>query len=167
MQKRVLSSAIALALTALASGTALAQSSVTIYGNIDVSFDHIKKDAGAANYTALVGATGNAAINGKQSINRVGPDMSSQSSLGFKGVEDLGGGLKAKFQLEAAVAADTGASASGRFFDRAAWVGLASAEAGELRIGRQDSLIGAQIAEVIGAQEYDASVVAVTLGGKT
>ena len=93
MQKRVLSSAIALALTALASGSALAQSSVTIYGNIDVSFDRIKRDAGADASAALLAggvpnanvAAVNAALSGPQSLNRVGPDMSAQSSIGFKG----------------------------------------------------------------------------------
>lgn len=141
-----------LALAAIAaSSAAFAQSSVTLYGVVDASVESVKGNA-----------------NGKSTtFNRVSSGNLAVSRLGFKGVEDLGGGLKAKFQLEATVSADTGASASGRFFDRAAWVGLASAEAGELRIGRQDSLIGAQIAEAIGAQAYDASVVAGTLGGVT
>jgi len=142
-----------LALAAIAaSSAAFAQSSVTLYGVVDASVESVKGN------TAGKGTT----------FNRVSSGNLVTSRLGFKGVEDLGGGLKAKFQLEAAVSADTGASASGgRFFDRAAWVGLASAEAGELRIGRQDSLIGAQIVDAIGAYAYDASVVAVTLGGST
>jgi predicted porin len=139
-----------LALAAIAaSSAAFAQSSVTLYGVVDASVESVKGN------TAGKGTT----------FNRVSSGNLATSRLGFKGVEDLGGGLKAKFQLEATVNADTGASASGRFFDRAAWLGLASAEAGELRIGRQDSLIGAQIADAIGAQAYDASVVADTLGG--
>lgn len=142
-----------LALAAIAaSSAAFAQSSVTLYGVVDASVESVKGN------TAGKGTT----------FNRVSSGNLVTSRLGFKGVEDLGGGLKAKFQLEAAVSADTGASASGgRFFDRAAWVGLASAEAGELRIGRQDSLIGAQIVDAISAYAYDASVVAVTLGGST
>lgn len=146
MQKRVLSSAIALALTALAAGSALAQSSVTIYGNIDVSFDRVKKDAGSANYTpALTAATGsatsgaalNAAINGKQSLSRVGPDMSSQSALGFRGVEDLGGGYKGNFVLEGQMGTDSGALLrDGRMFGRQAYVGLTT-PFGEVRLGRQ------------------------------
>lgn len=141
-----------LALAAIAaSSAAFAQSSVTLYGVVDASVESVKGN------TAGKGTT----------FNRVSSGNLATSRLGFKGVEDLGGGLKAKFQLEATVNADTGAAATGRFFDRAAWLGLASAEAGELRIGRQDSLIGAQIADAIGAQAYDASVVAVTLGGST
>lgn len=141
-----------LALAAIAaSSAAFAQSSVTLYGVVDASVESVKGNTAGKSTT----------------FNRVSSGNLATSRLGFKGVEDLGGGLKAKFQLEAAVSADTGASATGRFFDRAAWVGLASAEAGELRIGRQDSLIGAQIADTIGAQAYDASVIAGTLGGSS
>ena len=142
-----------LALAAIAaSSAAFAQSSVTLYGVVDASVESVKGNAGGKSTT----------------FNRVSSDNLATSRVGFKGVEDLGGGLKAKFQLESAIKADTGANGnSTRFFDRAAWVGLASAEAGELRIGRQDSLIGAQIADAIGAQAYDASVVAGTSGGVT
>ena len=136
MQKRVLSSAIALALTALASGTALAQSSVTIYGNIDVSVDRVKKEAGKNDYSAL-GTAANTAINGRQSLTRVGPDMSSQSSLGFRGVEDLGGGYKGNFVLEGQMGVDNGALLrDGRLFGRQAYAGLTT-PFGEVRLGRQ------------------------------
>ena len=141
-----------LALAAIAaSSAAFAQSSVTLYGVVDASVESVKGNTAGQSTT----------------FNRVSSGNLATSRLGFKGVEDLGGGLKANFQLEATVAVDTGAAATGRFFDRAAWVGLSSKEAGELRIGRQDSLIGAQIANVIGAQAYDVSVVASTLGGST
>ena len=136
MQKRVLSSAIALALTALASGTALAQSSVTIYGNIDVSVDRVKKEAGSKDFSAL-GTQANTAINGRQSQTRVGPDMSSQSALGFRGVEDLGGGYKGNFVLEGQMGVDNGALLrDGRLFGRQAYVGLTT-PFGEVRLGRQ------------------------------
>lgn len=131
MQKRVLSSAIALALTALASGTALAQSSVTIYGNIDVSFDRVKRTAGDVINPAL------SSLNVKQSYSRVGPDLSSQSALGFKGVEDLGNGYKGNFVLEGQMGVDNGALLrDGRLFGRQAYVGLTT-PFGEFRAGRQ------------------------------
>ncbi len=143
-----------LALAAIAaSSAAFAQSSVTLYGVVDASVESVKGNN-----------------NGKSTTyNRVSSGNLATSRVGFKGVEDLGGGLKGKFQLESAVSADTGANGGGssRFFDRAAWVGLWSADAGELRIGRQDSLIGSQMADTIGAQAYDASVIAGTTGGKT
>ncbi|MBH1986132.1 MAG: porin [Burkholderiales bacterium] len=131
MQKRVLSSAIALALTALAAGSALAQSSVTIYGNIDVSFDRVKRDVGD------VVAPGLESLNVKQSTSRVGPDLSSQSALGFRGVEDLGGGYKGNFVLEGQMGVDNGALLrDGRMFGRQAYVGVTS-PFGEVRLGRQ------------------------------
>ena len=139
-----------LALAAIAaSSAAFAQSSVTLYGVVDASVESVKGNTAGQSTT----------------FNRVSSGNLATSRLGFKGVEDLGGGLKANFQLEATVAVDTGAAATGRFFDRAAWVGLSSKEAGELRIGRQDSLIGAQTAGTIGTQAYDEAKIALTLGG--
>lgn len=141
-----------LALAAIAaSSAAFAQSSVTLYGVVDASVESVKGNAAGKSTT----------------FNRVSSDNLATSRIGFKGVEDLGGGLKAKFQLESAIKADTGANGNSRFFDRAAWVGVSSADAGELRIGRQDSLIGAQMADTIGTQPYDASVIAGTLGGNS
>ncbi len=142
-----------LALAAIAaSSAAFAQSSVTLYGVVDMSVESVKGNTAGKSTT----------------FNRVSSDNLATSRIGFKGVEDLGGGLKAKFQLESGLKTDTGAFGdTARAFNRAAWVGISSADAGELRIGRQDSLIGGQIADVIGAQAYDTSVVAVTLGGST
>lgn len=145
MQKRALSSAIALALTALASGTALAQSSVTIYGNIDVSVDRVKRTYGEAITApastgvpgALTAAALTSVLNSKQSQTRVGPDTSSQSSLGFRGVEDLGNGYKGNFVLEGQMSVDNGALLrDGRLFGRQAYVGLTT-PFGEFRAGRQ------------------------------
>lgn len=140
-----------LALAAIAaSSAAFAQSSVTLYGVVDMSVESVKGN------TAGKSAT----------FNRVSSGNLATSRIGFRGVEDLGGGLKANFQLESGLSVDTGANSGGssRFFDRAAWVGLSSKEAGEIRLGRHDSLIGAQITSVIGAQAYDVAVVAGTLG---
>jgi predicted porin len=64
-----------------------------------------------------------------------------RSRFGFRGVEDLGGGYQAKFQLEAGLNADSGTSAdANRGFDRQAWVGIATPY-GEFRAGRQNSAI--------------------------
>jgi predicted porin len=76
----------------------------------------------------------------------------SGSRLGFRGTEDLGGGLKADFQLEAQMNPQTGvmgdanvaaASRSGQgdaqFFNREAWVGLSDAKLGSIRIGTTDT----------------------------
>ena len=120
----------------LAATGSFAQSSVTLYGVVDASLESVKGD---------------------KTLTRVSSDNFATSRLGFKGVEDLGGGLKANFVLEHNVKVDTGAQGNtARFFDRAAWVGLSSVY-GDLRIGRQDSLIGALAGNtaILGAQAYD------------
>jgi GBP family porin len=121
----------------LAATGSFAQSSVTLYGVVDASVESVK---------------------GAKTLTRVSSDNLATSRLGFKGVEDLGGGLKANFVLETGVKVDTGANSGGtsRFFDRAAWVGLSSVY-GDLRLGRQDSSIGALAGNTatLGAQAYD------------
>ena len=110
MQKKI----IALAVAGLVSGAAFAQSNVTVYGVMDV---------GVAKYKDVsLGATANGTAN------------DGTSRLGFKGSEDLGGGLKANFNIEQAVNLANGAT-NATTFDRQAWMGL-SGGFGELQIGR-------------------------------
>jgi len=136
---------VAVAALVAATGS-FAQSSVTLYGVADASIESVK---------------------GAKTLTRVSSDNLATSRLGFKGVEDLGGGLKAAFQLEAAVAVDTGAGKT-NFFDRAAWVALQSGY-GDLRVGRQDSSIGALAGNtaILGAQGYDDFKIAKTFSGDT
>ena len=115
-------SLLALAVLGAFAGAASAQSSVTVYGIVDLGFD--SSDNGSP-----AGRT-NGIKSGGQSASRIG----------FKGTEDLGGGLNALFQLEATIAADTGtAFASG--FNRIATVGLQSKAFGAVNLGRQTSVI--------------------------
>ena len=108
-------SLIALAVLA-ASGASMAQSSVTLYGLADVYFGSEKVD-GVRN-TVVDGGGFNT------------------SRFGFKGSEDLGGGLKANFQLEQGFDLDTGKSKdSTQAFSRQAWVGL-SGGFGEVQVGK-------------------------------
>ncbi|MFZ4551437.1 MAG: porin [Aquabacterium sp.] len=133
-----------LALAAIAaSSAAFAQSSVTLYGVLDASVESVK---------------------GTQTLTRVASDNLSSSRIGFKGTEDIGGGLKANFVLESNVKVDTGAQGNTRFFDRAAWVGLAGGF-GEVRLGRQDTPIGDIAGNVLSAQAYDDLKVVKTRGG--
>ena len=111
-------SLIALAVLA-ASGAAMAQSSVTIYGLADVWVGSQKDTTG----TTSAGSFGKMASN----------EGFATSRLGFKGTEDLGGGLKANFQLETTVGFDSPSSTS--LGDRQAWVGL-SGGFGEVQLGR-------------------------------
>ncbi|WP_295760997.1 porin [Undibacterium sp.] len=114
-------SLLALALMGAFSGAALAQSSVTVYGLVDMGV--VRDDNGAAtNSTKYSLDSGN----------------QSGSRLGFKGTEDLGNGLKANFVLEMGLKADTGAS-DGTTFGRQAFVGL-SGDFGAVNFGRQKSL---------------------------
>jgi len=76
------------ALAALAATSAFAQSTVTIYGQADAAYTSVK--SGANKFTGLQGA-------GRGS-----------NFVGFMGSEDLGGGLKANFKLEAGYNVDNG-----------------------------------------------------------
>ncbi|WP_457424030.1 porin [Roseateles sp. P5_E7] len=109
------------ALIACSAGPALAQSSVTLYGLVDMSVGSTKAP----------GATGS--VKGAES------GKMSTSFFGFRGNEDLGGGLAAIFQIDSFLRADTGQS--GRFtgdgfWARNAFVGLTSKEWGTLKAGR-------------------------------
>jgi len=101
-------------------GTASAQSSVTMYGVMDLTARHTSNE-------------------GAGSINSVASGGNSTSKLGFRGIEDLGGGLSAGFWLESGIAADHGSiglSPVGTFFDRRSTVSLISKRFGEVRAGR-------------------------------
>lgn len=103
-----------IALAALAATSAFAQSSVTLYGVADVAL------------TKVTGSS--AALGASTGLNN------GTSRLGFKGTEDLGGGLKAGFTFEQAVNLTTGAT-DANTFQRAAWLNLAGGF-GDLRLGR-------------------------------
>ena len=90
MKKSLLALAVLTAIT----GAASAQSSVTVYGKIDLG---LVLDSGAAAGKSV----------------RLDSGVSGGSRLGFKGVEDLGGGMKAAFQLETGFCADSAANTSG------------------------------------------------------
>jgi predicted porin len=79
-------SLIAMAVLA-ASGVASAQSSVTLYGLVDAYVGSVKVNGLRQSGVNLPAASGGGGLN--------------TSRFGFKGSEDLGGGLKANFLLEA------------------------------------------------------------------
>ena len=116
-------SLIALAVLA-ASGAAMAQSSVTLYGVADAGVTY---------------------LNGNDNWSGVTSGNNLTSRLGFRGTEDLGGGLKANFVLEGGFNLDNGDGASGYAgakagegfqFKRRSTVGLAGSF-GEVRLGRE------------------------------
>jgi predicted porin len=120
-------SLLALAVFGAFAGVAHAQSSVTIYGIIDT----------AVAYTNKVQTSGTA-TGSKFSVNS---GTLQGSRLGFKGTEDLGGGLSAVFALEAGFSSDTGALNSANagtttLFRRKSYVGFGSGF-GTVLVGRQ------------------------------
>ncbi|WP_321964543.1 porin [Paraburkholderia sp. J7] len=115
MQKHFLAAAIALAFATAAH----AQSSVTLYGLIDVGVLYANNAGGHSQYQM---SSGN--IQG--------------SRWGLRGNEDLGGGLKALFVLENGFNVATGKlGQGGDEFGRQAYVGLSSANLGTITFGRQ------------------------------
>lgn len=132
MKKLAISSALL-----AASGLAVAQSSVTLFGIVDAT---LQRGSGSAASRTQLGSGGN-----------------STSRLGFRGTEDLGGGLSASFWLEAAVSVDNGQGGStntnnqttgtsvapngtqGLTFGRRSTVSLVGGW-GELRLGRDFSV---------------------------
>lgn len=114
MKKQTL---VAIAALTAAAG-AMAQSSVTLFGVVDASVARVS--AGSVDVTGL--SSGGL----------------SSSRLGFRGVEDLGGGLAAGFWLEGGLAVDNG-TGGGFKFDRRSTVSVSSKSFGELRLGRDKS----------------------------
>ena len=110
-------SLIALAVLA-ASGAAMAQSSVTLFGIVDTAVGYVDNANAAGDSVYGLSTSGNAT-----------------SRLGFRGVEDLGGGLKAGFWLEGEVFGDNG-NANGFNFQRRSTVSLMGGF-GEVRMGRE------------------------------
>lgn len=99
---------------AASSGAAMAQSTVTVFGVVDVGLQRLK--------------------NGSKSVTLESIDGLQTSRLGFRGSEDMGGGLTASFHLEGALGPDTGGASFN--FARRSTVSVASKSAGELRLGR-------------------------------
>jgi general bacterial porin, GBP family len=123
---RMKKSLLALAALSAFATAAQAQSSVTVYGIVDIGFT--SQDTAGVSGTAMTDNT------------------LATSRLGFRGTEDLGGGLKAEFQLESKLAPSNGmvgadtpnATQTNVMFNRESWVGLSSTKFGSLRLGLTD-----------------------------
>jgi predicted porin len=117
----------------IAAGSACAQSSVTLFGLVDATIAYGTAAGAGSGHRLQLTNSGNAS-----------------SRLGFRGTEDLGGGMAASFWLESAISNDDGraggsiaagnqaitvASNAGLNFSRRATVSL-SGGMGELRLGR-------------------------------
>ncbi|WP_296658730.1 porin [Paraburkholderia sp.] len=107
---------------------AQAQSNVTLYGVVDNGL------------LWQSSSTSRGSTSGGRSVVKMRSGMWSGSRFGLKGSEDLGGGTKAIFTLEAGADSTNGASQwakGGGMFTRQAWVGLSNTTYGTLTAGRQ------------------------------
>lgn len=113
--KALKKSALVLALAAAAAGAQAAE----VYGTVDAGYS----------YTSVEGAD----------LSTISSGGLSDSFIGFRSAEDLGGGLKASFALEAGVNVDTGTTAGSNLFNREASVGL-SQGIHSVKLGRTQTL---------------------------
>lgn len=118
------------AVLAAAATPASAQSSVTVYGRFNTTLE--RQDDGGVKSTAL---------------------NNNSSRIGFKGTEDMGGGLKAGFQLEHGFRSDTGAAAA-TFWGRQTEVNL-SGGFGMLRLGNFTSEAYYATADYVSNHNHD------------
>jgi len=124
------------ALGAFASA-AQAQSSVTVYGILDLGY--IGQNQRVANNTAAAGG-GTVA---KSTTSQFGQSAESTSRLGFKGTEDMGGGLSAFFTIETAITPNNqnAISSSTGTANRQTFVGLKKNGIGQFALGTQYTTI--------------------------
>ena len=115
MEKHVIVAAV----LATFAGTTLAQSNLTVYGRVDL---------GLAQYADAAG-----------SLEKWEVRQGSASRLGFRGVEDLGSGLNAFFDIQHRFDADTGVASVPRFWEGQSIVGLGHKSWGSIYLGRTDS----------------------------
>lgn len=127
MTPRRLPRQLLLALAGLAAATvagAQSASTVQVYGQVTAALTHRDHQTGAS------------------SVTEVGNSQFAASLIGFRGTEDLGGGMSAVFRLEAGFATDTGVTGAtigtaNKFFNRQSFVGLNLSPAATVTLGRQ------------------------------
>lgn len=119
------------ALAALSAGSALAQSGINIYGRMNVSIERQK--AGGDSLTVM---------------------QNNASRVGFRGTEDLGGGLKAGFVLEHGFNIDTGTQSQSSFWARQSELNL-SGGFGMVRLGNFISEAYFATADYISMHNHD------------
>ena len=108
---------LAAAILAASAAPAFAQTAVSIYGIVDAGF--VRESGGTTN------------------VSKISSGVASVSRLGFRGTEDLGGGMSALFVLETGYKTDTGeVDTAGSIFNRQALVGIKTT-GGTVTLGRQ------------------------------
>jgi predicted porin len=123
---------IAAAVLATVGTSALAQSSVTVYGRVNVTIERQK----------LIDDEKNTSM------------VNNASRIGFRGVEDLGGGLKAGFQIEHGFNINNGTQSQSAFWARQSEVNL-SGGFGMVRLGNFTSEAYYATADYVGLHNHD------------
>ncbi|MEM5340751.1 porin [Paraburkholderia azotifigens] len=138
---------------ALAATSAHAQSSVQLYGLLDLS---------VPTYVTHADAKGNHVVG----MGVDGEPWFSGSRWGVKGAEDIGGGSKIIFRLESEYRVSDGAMEDpGQIFDRDAWVGLLDDRLGKITFGFQNTI--ARDASAIYGDPYGSASLSTEEGGWT
>ena len=122
-------SLFALAALSAVAGAAQAQSSVTVYGILDVGFASTSTRAPTSSTSGQIKATSN----------QFDQSRETSSRLGFKGTEDLGGGLSAFFTAEMGLTPEAATMSSVN--NRQTFVGLAKKGLGAASIGTQYTVL--------------------------
>ena len=134
-----------LAVLAAVSATSYAQSSVTLFGVADAT---VQVGRGSETNRTSLGSGGLAS-----------------NRLGFRGVEDLGGGMKAGFWLEAGYNLDDGTGVSNTFnFNRRSTISLMDDRWGEIRLGRDFTATYNNIYDAFGDNGVGALLKTTSLG---
>lgn len=122
-------SLMALAVLGAMSSVASAQSSVTLYGIVDIGLQW--------NEQGVATTSGGATVYNQENVFGVQSGYQSGSRFGLRGSEALGRGWNAVFTLEGGYDTDTGMSGQGgRLFGRQAWAGLQHGSFGTIVLGR-------------------------------
>jgi len=122
-------SLFALAALSAVAGAAQAQSSVTVYGILDVGFASTSTRAPTSSSSGVIRTTSN----------QFDQSRETSSRLGFKGTEDLGGGLSAFFTAELGLTPE--AATMSTVNNRQSFVGLAKKGLGAASIGTQYTVL--------------------------
>jgi predicted porin len=117
---------------------AQAQTSVTVYGMLYPSINNVSLSGASGAGTTSTLSTASATPRNNSSLTSM---ESPNSRVGFRGKEDLGGGLSAIFQMEMGFSSNTGAETTANTpFSRDTFVGLSSQSYGTIRLGIMDTV---------------------------
>jgi len=130
-------SLFALAAVGAFTGAAQAQSSVTVYGILDVGY------AGGNTRNVTSSTITQATPNYRQNYNMFTASAEQSSRLGFRGTEDLGGGTGAFFTVEVDINPTSNTTVLGN--TRQAFAGLSQKGIGNFSIGTQYTIVHSQV----------------------